>query len=167
MTKKLLIIIPIVVILAAAATALVLLQKQQKVDVEYNADAFGEYWTKHFYTMGVDKNCKHLLVCSIYYDPVTNASDCHKTYCGKGVNKPWSCDFEPIIEKHTYVLQSIAGATNDDFGNVYHRIGLKCAYCTKQYFDHYDAMMKCKLNSPECDGSCLGLKIGDIVEVDG
>ena len=163
MKKKLLIIIPIVVILAAAAAALVLLPKQQKVDVEYNADAFGEYWTKHFFTMCLDKNCQHLLRCIPYNDPITHSSG-HKTFCIRGSGKPWSCDFEPIIEKHTYVLQSIAGVTNDDFGNVYHKIGLRCTACSEIQMN---AMMKCRLNSPECDGSCLGLKIGDVVEADG
>ena len=166
MKKKLLIIIPVVVILAAAATALLLLQKQQKVDVEYNADAFGEYWAKHFFTMGVNKNCQHLIKCNIYYDPITHI-DYHIKFCIKSNGKPWGCDYKPVVEEHTFVLQEIAGVTTDNFCNIYHRIGLKCAYCSKQYHNTYDTMMKCKLNSPECDGSCLGLKIGDAVEVDG
>ena len=157
MKKKLLIIIPIVVILAAAAAALTLLHKQHpKVQITYDDKAFGEYFQSHLFPIGHDPQCKHFLAYR-YVDKYTHVQEC---IAQKG--RPWGCDFEPVYSPHEYEFVGISDTTCNDYGHIYHILNIKCSVCRVAQYTPY---VRCKLDSPTCDGSCLGLSVGDHVEV--
>ena len=164
MKKKLLIIIPIVVILAAAATALLLLLpgEQQEAELVYNEEAFGEYFRKYLFTMGNDPRCRHRLhiMC---VDEYTHVQKC---YLANG--RQWKCQYVPVYLPHDYVFRGVRYTTFDDYGAVYHCLDVSCAVCNYSDYPAYQyyPYFRCKLNSPGCDGSCLGFSEGDRIEVE-
>ena len=156
--RKALFIIISIVILAVAATVLFLLRpsERQEAEIEYNADAFGEYFKSHLFPIGRNPQCKHFLAYR-YVDKYTHVQEC---IAQKG--RPWGCDFEPVYSPHEYEFVGISDTTCNDYGHIYHILNIKCSVCRVAQYTPY---VRCKLDSPTCDGSCLGLSVGDHVEV--
>ena len=157
--KKLIILsVALFLIAASALTALILLpESRSTAEITYDEDAFGEYFRNYLFPMGNDPRCKHFL--SYRSDRTT-----HTQLCIMQDGRPWGCDFVPITSPHEYEFQSIEGITCDEYGNIYHVLNVRCPIC-RQY--QYRPLFRCKLNSPVCDGSCLGFSVGDRVEVGG
>ena len=158
MKKILLLIIPILAIVTAAALFILIPKRQPKAEITYSADAFGDYWAKYFFPMTQNQsyNCKHFL---LYKKMGTEG---HLQKCIRSENRGWDCDFEPIFSEHEWTFQSIYATSVDDYGCVYHILKIRCAVCGES---QYRPCARCRLDSPECDGSCLGFSAGDAVEV--